>query len=490
MIVLYNPPSSAGRKPVLPMSLLALGAVLEPAHDYRIIDGNLEPGPVAAIEREMQGPGPHILGVTVMPGLQLVHALHASRCLRSAHPDLTIVWGGYWPTQHWETCLRSDSVDYVVRGHGEIAFARLAEAVQNHGSAAHIPGVCHIRSDDGQPSAAPSTELPHPDLLPPYPYHRLDVARYVRRTFMGKRTLPHHSGYGCPFHCGFCAVHAMTGGEWLCQSPERVAEAARTLVEDWAVDAVEFYDNNFFGGEARTRDLLARITPLGIAWWAEGRIDTLLSYEDGTWDLLRRSGLKMVFMGAESGSDATLQRMNKGGAATRDKTLAIAAQCRAYDIVPEFSFVLGSPPDPEADTRETIEFIRKVKQVNPNAEIILYPYTPVPTDGELYEQAQASGFRFPRTLDEWASPEWIEFAQRRRRMPWLDESGWREVHDFYQVLNAYYPTATDPRLGTFRRAVLRAFSAWRYHTRWYRHPVELRLLQRLLPYQRPETSGF
>ncbi len=48
MILLYNPPSSASRKPVLPMSLLALGALLEGEHEYRIIDGNLERDPQSA----------------------------------------------------------------------------------------------------------------------------------------------------------------------------------------------------------------------------------------------------------------------------------------------------------------------------------------------------------------------------------------------------------------------------------------------------------
>ena len=41
MIILYNPVSSPGKKPVLPMSLLSLGAILEGRSDYRIIDGNL-----------------------------------------------------------------------------------------------------------------------------------------------------------------------------------------------------------------------------------------------------------------------------------------------------------------------------------------------------------------------------------------------------------------------------------------------------------------
>ena len=33
-------------------------------------------------------------------------------------------------------------------------------------------------------------------------------------------------------------------------------------------------------------------------------------------------------------------------------------------------------------------------------------------------------------------------------------------------------------------------AGWRYKLGFYANPVELRLLHRLLPYQRPELSGF
>ena len=90
--------------------------------------------------------------------------------------------------------------------------------------------------------------------------------------------------------------------------------------------------------------------------------------------------------------------------------------------MPEFSFVLGNPPDPEADVRQTLEFIRKVKRVNPSAEIILYIYTPVPLAGELYDQARANGFQFPETLEEWISPAWLDFSQRRNtHVSWVED---------------------------------------------------------------------
>ena len=183
--------------------------------------------------------------------------------------------------------------------------------------------------------------------------------------------------------------------------------------------------------------------------------------------------------------------MNKGGTATAEKTIEIARRMAEYGIVPELSFVLGNPPEPVKDTEQTIAFIRRVKRVNPSSEIVLYLYSPVPLAGVLYEEAKASGFRFPETLEEWISPEWQAFSQRRSlSMPWIERSLRRRVFDFERVLNAYYPTSTDLRLRGLRRWILRTVSAWRYHLEVYRYPLELRALHKIMSYQRPETSGF
>jgi hypothetical protein len=122
MIILFNPPSNARRKPVLPMSLLAIGAKLDGAHDYQIVDGNLERDPLQALDRAIRETGADILAITVMPGPQLSHAVPISRELKTRFPSLKIVWGGYFPTQHYDVTLRSDYVDFVVRGHGEVIF--------------------------------------------------------------------------------------------------------------------------------------------------------------------------------------------------------------------------------------------------------------------------------------------------------------------------------------------------------------------------------
>lgn len=495
MIVLFNPQSSAGRKPILPMSLLAVGAVLEGRYDYTIVDGNLEEDALAALDgRFRTAATPLVLAVTVMPGPQLEQAVPLCRELKRRHPSLTIIWGGYFPTQHWDACLRAEYVDFVVRGHGEYVLAQLLDWL--HGRSlplngpADIPGLAW-RDAAGTPVSNALAPMPHPKGLPPWNFDRVPVEKYVRATFLGSRTLGYHSSYGCPFFCNFCAVVNMVNGRWLPQPAATVAHIAGEYQRRWGINAIEFYDNNFFTQESRVAEFSRLIMDSGLAWWGEGRIDTLMQYSDRTWALMRDAGLKMVFLGAESGSIATLKRMDKGGQMSPDKTLAIVKKMQAYGIMPELSFVMGNPPEPEKDTHETMEFIRQVKALNPAAEIIMYLYTPVPLAGDLYDDARAEGFAFPQTVEEWVNPDWLNFSQRRSlMMPWIKRPLQKQLHDFERVLNAYYPTATDMRLTGTRRKLLRLASAWRYSRRIYRAPLELRVLNRIMSYQRPETSGF
>jgi hypothetical protein len=86
---------------------------------------------------------------------------------------------------------------------------------------------------------------------------------------------------------------------------------------------------------------------------------------------------------------------------------------------------------------------------------------------------------------------WEQLSMRRGdNIPWIDGEVRRRIRNFERVINAYYPTTTDPRLTSWRRAALKAASGWRYALRWYGAPYELQAMQRLMRYQRPETTGF
>lgn len=493
MILLYNPQSSSTRKPCLPQSLMALGAVLEGDYEYEIVDGNIEHQPLEVLDRKIGETGADVVAFTLMPGPQLRESVPLAAELKKRHPHITMIWGGYFPSQHWEVCLKADYVDYVVRGHGELVFKELLDSLARGDIETQAPEMRGLayKAADGTPRSNSLAEIPHPAELPEFNWDSVPMEKYVCKSYLGDRTLAYHSSYGCPFFCNFCAVVNLVNGGWLPQPAKRVADVVQMYKDRWNINGLALYDNNFFVHQERTKEFAERIKHLGVQWWGEARIDTLLKYKPETWALMRDSGLKMVFMGAESGSADTLKRMDKGGTMSPEKTLEMAAYMKQWNIIPEFSFVMGNPPDPEGDVADTMEFIRKVKQTNPASEIIMYLYTPVPLSGALFEQAKAEGFAFPETLEGWVSDAWVKFSQRRSDVtPWMQESLRQRLRSFERVLNAYYPTATDTKLTQAWRRALRMVSAWRYHLKFYRFPYELDAMHRLISYQRPETTGF
>jgi radical SAM superfamily enzyme YgiQ (UPF0313 family) len=492
MFILYNPVSTTPGKAPLPISLLALGAVLEGKIDYEIVDGNLLTDHANQLVQILGDRKATALGVTVMPGPQLNHAVPLIKAVKAAYPDLPVIWGGYFPTQHHEVVLESGYVDYVVIGQGEVTLLELLTRLKEGGDLATIKGLAYIA--EGKIKKNAPRALTQIEEFPIFPYERVDMEEYIHYNYLGSRTIAHNSSFGCPFACNFCAIVSMTNRGWLPESGERIAGTFKLLRDKYGVNAVQFHDMDFFISEKRVIDFADRIKDYGMTWWALGRIDELSRYKDSTWKLMKRSGLKMIFCGAESGSDEMLERMNKGGQVSTQLTLELALKMKSYGIIPEYSFVLGNPPDPVQDIEVTFNFIRKLKQLNPATELILYTYTPVPMDaggGDLYENAKAAGFKFPTTLEEWTQGAWHDFALRREPdTPWLDNSIYRKVRNFERVINAYYPTTTDMRLTGTRKALLKAFGGWRYHLKLYDFPLELRVLQRLMAYQRPETTGF
>jgi len=491
MVIFFNPLSTTPGKQPLPLSVMSLAAVLEGHEAWSLVDGNVQRDPAAEIVAQLSrvpSTDLALLAVTVMPGPQLTQAVAVCRAVRRMLPHVPIVWGGYFPTQHTDTVLQSSFVDFVIRSQGEHPIVQLLNVLRSGGSFAAV-GSLSWKSNGRivHNQLAPPAAL---DDLPPLPYSRVAMSDYIHPNYLGKRTVAHNSSFGCPFACSFCAVVAMSNRRWLAQSPARIETVVRRLVTSYAVDAVQMHDMDFFISEARTAEFAERIAPLNIGWWALGRVDTLMQYSDKTWRALARSGLRMVFSGAESSSDAALAAMNKGGKSAAHLAIDLAARLRTYGVVPEYSFVLGAPPDPLKDLDRTFDFIRTIKNVNPATEIVLYTYTPVP-DGAMFGDAARSGFTFPTSLDEWASDEWRQLMMRRGDgIPWMDGTVRRRIRNFERVINAYYPTVTDRRMTRTRRAVLRAISAWRYRAKVYAAPFELRALHRVMQYQRPETTGF
>ena len=491
MIVLVNP-KSAKWKHRLPMSILSLGALLENRYPYQIVDGNFEADLQAKLVHTVLENNVRYLGITVMPGPQLLQAIPITRNLKRLFPGLQIVWGGYFPSLHADVVLRSGFVDYVIRGQGELSFLELIEALESGGAVDSIPGLSFRRGDEIVHN--PKRPVTDPNTLPSLPYHHVDMKRYIGRTYLGSRTMTYHSSFGCPFLCGFCAVAAIYKSRWVGKRAAAVVDEILMFKEQHGVNAVEFVDNNFFVAEKRTQEIASGLAGQGIAWWAEARPDTLMLYSDATWKAMHESGCKMIFFGAESSSENVLDLMDKGGKQTPDMVLELAARAKAFDIIPEFSFVLGTPSDDvEAQIDRDIRYIRRIKKINPNSEIVIYVFSPVfYDDADLLQKSKEFGFRFPEHLEEWLEPQWTSFDMRKQPLtPWLKPRHFEQIFNFERVLNARFPTVSDIKLKAWQTSILKTLGAWRYQLGFYAAPWEIRLVaNRLFRYRQPEIEGF
>ncbi|HNV97847.1 MAG TPA: radical SAM protein [Chitinophagales bacterium] len=497
-IILFNP-RAASHKPRIPNSILAIAATIEGRFPYVIVDGNREDDPQAVIESYLASGIYNCFASTVMPGPQLKQAIPITRLVHNQYPHVVTIWGGYFASNQSTVVMESGIVDYTIYGPGDRAFPALLDAIQNKTSLHTIPNL--IWRENGVITKNTKDHLYDQDTLPDLPYATLNrfypISGYLGKTVLGKKTIAYHSSIGCPFSCAFCGIVPIFEARWKGQSAEKIVQQIRLLKNTYGGDAIEFHDNNFFVSEARTLEFSRLMRHENMHWWGEGRIDTINKYADSTLAAMRDSGCRMIFFGAETGDDAVLQFMDKGGTQTAEQIKQFAARLRTFDIIPEYSFVLGTPAATQAETKQRIirdiAFIREIKRINPDTEIIIYVYSPVPTEGsELFTSVQQQGFAFPKTLDDWISPEWAEFDLRKNPLtPWLTPDMVDRIRNFETVLNGYYPTVSDVKLSAFKRSCIRAASAWRYHAKAYHWPLEIKFLQKYwLKYRQPEIEGF
>ena len=121
---------------------------------------------------------------------------------------------------------------------------------------------------------------------------------------------------GCYGSCTFCTINPFYGGRslWRPRSPESViAEMAAVLEEHPDTSRFYFVDPNFFGpaGRGRVRALtLARMIRerFDIRFGLEGRVNDI---DEELVENLVAAGFDELLIGLESGSDATLRRLNK-----------------------------------------------------------------------------------------------------------------------------------------------------------------------------------
>lgn len=498
-VLFINPTITSRRSARFPLAVMSLAGSLDGKYSTSIIDGNIDRDFIATTLRMMIEASVDAVGVTVMGGPQLPTAIAVSKAIRARFPEVPIIWGGYYPTICPGPSMAAPYVDYVVRGQGEDTLAELLEAIfagecQQLDS---IAGLTWRRMDEvihnkQRPFSAAR-------LATMLPFDRLDKpSQYLSKTYLGQRTAGYQAAFGCRYRCTFCGVARMFSGKTALPTAARLEQDLRFLKQQLGADAIQFYDHNFFDREVDMVPLLETLAKYRLPWWCFARSDALLNLSERSWALVRKSQLRMAYIGAESPSDWLLHDIRKG---TRcDQTLAVVERCRSQGVIPELSFMLAPPEDPEGETEKTFDFIRLIKRMHPATEIMLYIYTPLPPShhnartlapGSATQLHDCDGrpVEFPTTADEWARPEWVDYWCHKDA-PWLSDRLRQRILDFTTVLGCRFPTVTDIRSPPWAKSTLRALASWRYQFQRYHRPWELDISKKLVRLRDPRASSL
>lgn len=255
----------------------------------------------------------------------------------------------------------AEGADYVIVGEGEQTLGELLDALTGR-AAAELGGILGlVYRDPANPDeivrTPPRPDMKELDALPFPAWDLVDIPRYQAIWY------EHHGYYsmnmvttrGCPFHCNWCAK-PIWGQRYNVRSPENVVAEMKWIEERFKPDHIWFVDDIMGlkpGWMPRFADLVEE-QGVRVPFKCLNRVDLLLRGE--TIKALGRAGAKMVWVGAESGSQKVLDAMDKG---TRVEQIYEASRrLHAEGIQVGFFLQFGYPGELREDIELTLQMVR------------------------------------------------------------------------------------------------------------------------------------
>lgn len=213
-------------------------------------------------------------------------------------------------TDHYDKYLDAGA-DYIIQGEGEITLKELISALRKKEPVTLINGIVfrdHEKTikNGKRPVLRNLDELP----LPAWDLADIDAYKAVWKQSNKAFTLNIATTRGCPFKCNWCAK-PIYGNRYNSHSPQYIAQHIAYLKEHYEVTNFWMCDDIFglkpnwvqeFNKELKTANLT-------ISYYIQSRVDLLL--KEDTIEALAQSGLREVWVGAESGSQKILDAMDK-----------------------------------------------------------------------------------------------------------------------------------------------------------------------------------
>lgn len=349
------------QRPVQPMGLLYLGAVLRQAgYSVRIIDGEVERVGHREMAETVAADSPVVFGITCTTA-QATRAFALAAEVKKMAPRTFVVMGGPHASSLPRRSLEEAAgLDAVVFGEGERTILELVERVTSGGGLEGVDGTA-FRADGGIVVNQPRALIEDLDSLPFPAWDLLPMRKYVASTWFpnGVRYYANvFTSRGCPYGCTFCGARKTWTRRFRARSPESVVAEIEHLYRKFGIPNFFISDDLFTLRRKRVVEicdlLISRNLP--ITWTCLSRVDTI---DREILAQMKRAGCYMISYGLESGAQEVLDRLNKG--TTVEQGIAAVAMAHEAGIRVFGSFMIGSPGETPETVEKTIQLIRKLK---------------------------------------------------------------------------------------------------------------------------------
>lgn len=306
--------------------------------------------------------------------------------VKKRSPDTVILIGGpHVSAAPAETMVRYPQFDVAFIGESENTLPAYLEADLAGKNLGEVKGI-FFRSPAGPKYTGRREFITAMDDLP-FPAWGLlpDMKRHYQPAVTNYKRLPYASlvtSRGCPGQCIFCD-RSVFGNRIRAFSAEYIIKMIKTLMNDYGVKEICFYDDNFLLLKDRLKKFceLLKKEKLDLIWSCSARIDTV---DKDTLRMIKEAGCWQIGYGIESGSDAILKLMRKN--ITVSKIQEIIRQTKEAGLLIRGYFILGNPGETEKTLSETLQFMKKL----PIDDLLVEYMTPYP-GCELYNDIEKYG---------------------------------------------------------------------------------------------------
>ena len=350
-IVIVNPPhpSIGSRIPddhLPPLGLLSIGGpLIDDGHEVSLIDAEFGPLSIEDIAQRIFVSRPDLLLIG-HSGSTSAHpiVIEIARSAKKLLSDLKVIYGGVFPTYHWEDILgSSENIDYIVRGEGEETCRQLVNAIKSMQPLSDIRGIAY-RENGTIRATSPQLMIADLDQYR-VGWELIDFADY---SYWGKkRAVVVQFSRGCPHPCNYCGQRGFWT-KWRHRDPERFAKEIADLHRDHGVEVFNFADENPTSSKkVWKRFLLALIAEnVDVTLVGSTRADDIVRDKDHL-HLYKKAGVERFLMGMENTSESVLKAIKKGGSTTKDRE-AIQLM-RQHQMLSMATWVVGFEEEKDRD---------------------------------------------------------------------------------------------------------------------------------------------